>query len=133
MPEFKYEVDKDFDYLIEERGTQALFFRRVSWNGKDAKPEIRKWYVDSTSETPGKGFSFMTEEGPNELIRVMTDLGYGHTDEILENISKREDFPIAVKKVLGKGISEVVDEYDSVELEEVYDPRSIDLDILDGE
>ena len=133
MPEFKYEVDKDFDYLIEERGTQAIFFRRVSWNDKDAKLELRKWYVDSTKETPGKGFSFMTEEGPHELIRVITDLGFGHTDEILENISKREDFPVAVKKVLGKGIDEVVDEYDSVELEEVYDPRSIDLDILDGE
>lgn len=133
MPEFKYEVDPNFDYLIEEKGNQALFFRRVSWGGRDAKPEIRKWYVDGTSETPGKGFSFMTEDGPNELIKVMTDLGYGNTDEILENISKREDFPIAVKKVLGKGIQEVVDQYDSVELEEVYDPRSIDLDVLDGE
>lgn len=133
MPEFKYEVDSNFDYLIEEKGNQALFFRRVSWGGRDAKPEIRKWYVDGTSETPGKGFSFMTEEGPNELIKVMTDLGYGNTDEILENISKREDFPIAVKKVLGKGVKEVTDQYDSVELEEVYDPRSIDLDVLDGE
>lgn len=133
MPEFKYEVDPNFDYLIEEKGNQALFFRRVSWGGRDAKPEIRKWYVDGTSETPGKGFSFMTEDGPNELIKVMTDLGYGNTDEILENISKREDFPIAVKKVLGKGIQEVVDQYDTVELEEVYDPRSIDLDVLDGE
>lgn len=133
MPEFKYEVDPNFDYLIEEKGNQALFFRRVSWGGRDAKPEIRKWYVDGTSETPGKGFSFMTEDGPNELIKVMTNLGYGNTDEILENISKREDFPIAVKKVLGKGIQEVVDQYDTVELEEVYDPRSIDLDVLDGE
>ena len=133
MPEFKYEVDPNFDYLIEEKGNQALFFRRVSWGGRDAKPEIRKWYVDGTSETPGKGFSFMTEDGPNELIKIMTDLGYGNTDEILENISKREDFPTAVKKVLGKGIQEVVDQYDSVELEEVYDPRSIDLDVLDGE
>lgn len=133
MPEFKYEVDPNFDYLIEEKGNQALFFRRVSWGGRDAKPEIRKWYVDGTSETPGKGFSFMTEDGPNELIKVMTDLGYGNTDEILENISKREDFPVAVKKVLGKGIQEVVDQYDSIELEEVYDPRSIDLDVLDGE
>lgn len=133
MPEFKYEVDPNFDYLIEEKGNQALFFRRVSWGGRDAKPEIRKWYVDGTSETPGKGFSFMTKDGPNELIKIMTDLGYGNTDEILENISKREDFPTAVKKVLGKGIQEVVDQYDSVELEEVYDPRSIDLDVLDGE
>ena len=133
MPEFKYEVDPEFDYLIEEKGNQALFFRRVSWNGRDAKPEIRKWYVDGTSETPGKGFSFMTEEGPNELIKTMTELGYGNTEEVLENISKRDDFPVAVKKVLGKGVEELSEEYDSVELEDVYDPRALDLDILDGE
>lgn len=133
MPEFKYEVDPEFDYLIEEKGNQALFFRRVSWNGRDAKPEIRKWYVDGTSETPGKGFSFMTEEGPNELIKTMTELGYGNTEEVLENISKRDDFPVAVKKVLGKGVEELTEEYDSVELEDVYDPRALDLDILDGE
>lgn len=133
MPEFKYEVDPSFDYLIEEKGNQALFFRRVSWGGREAKPEIRKWFVDGTSETPGKGFSFMTEEGPHELIKTMTSLGYGKTDEILENISKREDFPVAVKKVLGKGIDQMVEEYDSVELEDVYDPRALDLDILDGE
>ena len=133
MPEFKYEVDENFDYLIEEKGNQAIFFRRVSWGGRDAKPEIRKWYVDGTSETPGKGFSFMTDEGPDELVKVMTEIGYGKTDEILENISKREDFGISVKKVLGKGIEEVIDDIADIELEEVYDPRSLDLDILGDE
>ena len=133
MADFKYEVDENFDYLIEEKGNQALFFRRVSWGGRDAKPEIRKWYVDGSSETPGKGFSFMTEEGPDELVKILTETGYGKTDEILENISKRDDFGISVKKVLGKGLEEIVDQYDSIELEEVYDPRALDLDILDGD
>lgn len=133
MPEFKYEVDPEFDYLIEEKGNQAVFFRRVSWGGRDAKPEIRKWYVDGTNETPGKGVTFMTEEGPDELVKTMTEIGYGKTEEVLENISKREDFPVAVKKILGKGVDELVEEYDSVELEDVYDPRALDLDVLDGE
>lgn len=133
MAEFKYEVDQDFDYLIEEKGNQAVFFRRVSWGGRDAKPEIRKWYVDGTNETPGKGVTFMTEEGPDELVKTMTEIGYGKTEEVLENISKREDFPVAVKKILGKGVDELVEEYDSVELEDVYDPRALDLDVLDGE
>lgn len=133
MPDFKYEVDENFDYLIEEKGNQAIFFRRVSWGGRDAKPEIRKWYVDSTSETPGKGFSFMTDEGPDELVKVMTEIGYGKTNEILENISKREDFGISVKKVLGKRIEELIDDTADIQLEEVYDPRSLDLDILGDE
>ena len=133
MAEFKYEVDETFDHLIEEKGNQAIFFRRVSWGGRDAKPEIRKWYVDGTSETPGKGVTFMTEEGPDELVRIMTEIGYGKTDEVLTNISKREDFGIAVKKVLGKGIEEVIDDAADIELEEVYDPRLLDLDILGDE
>lgn len=133
MPDFKYEVDENFDYLIEEKGNQAIFFRRVSWGGRDAKPEIRKWYVDGTSETPGKGFSFMTEEGPDELVKVMTEVGCGKTDEILANISKRDDFGISVKKILGKGIDELIDDTADIELEEVYDPRSLDLDILGDE
>ena len=133
MAEFKYEVDKEFDYLVEEKGNQAIFFRRVSWGGRDAKPEIRKWYVDGTSETPGKGVTFMTEEGPDELVKVMTEVGFGKTDEILENISKREDFGISVKKVLGSGIESIIDQYEDIELEEVYDPRALDLDILDGD
>lgn len=133
MPNFKYEVDKDFDYLIEEKGNQALFFRRVSWGERDFKPEIRKWYIDGTSETPGKGIAFMTEEGPDELINIMTQTGYGKTDEILENISKRDDFPLSVKKILGKDVNELIEDYDSIEMEEVYDPKSIDLDVLDGE
>ena len=133
MAEFKYEVDETFDHLIEEKGNQAIFFRRVSWGGRDAKPEIRKWYVDGTSETPGKGVTFMTEEGPDELVRIMTEIGYGKTDEVLTNISKGEDFGIAVKKVLGKGIEEVIDDAADIELEEVYDPRLLDLDILGDE
>ena len=72
----------------------------------------------------------MTEEGPDELIRIMTEVGYGKTDEILDNISKRDDFSISVKKVLGKGLSELVEECDSIEEEEVYDPKALDLDIL---
>lgn len=133
MSEFKYEVDENFDYLVEEKANQALFFRRVSWGGRDSKLEIRKWYVNGTTETPGKGFTFMTEEGPDELVKIMTETGYGKTDEILENISKRDDFEKSVKKVLGKGVEEVIEDCDSIEVEEVYDPRAIDLDILDGE
>ena len=130
MPDFKYEVDQDFDYLIEEKANQAVFFRRVSWGGREAKPELRKWYVDGTKETPGKGFSFMTEEGPDELVRIMTEIGYGKTDEVLSNISKRDDFSVSVKRILGKGLDELVEECDSVEIEEVYDPKSLDFDIL---
>lgn len=133
MSEFKYEVDENFDYLVEEKANQALFFRRVSWGGRESKLEIRKWYVNGTTETPGKGFTFMTEEGPDELVKIMTETGYGKTDEILENISKRDDFEKSVKKVLGKGVEEVIEDCDSIEVEEVYDPRAIDLDILDGE
>ena len=43
MADFSYKVDENFDYLIEEKGNQAIFFRRVAWGGRDSKLEIRKW------------------------------------------------------------------------------------------
>ena len=124
---FEYKIDENFDHLIEEKGNQAIFFRRVSWNGRDANLEIRKWIVSGTDEQPYKGVTFLTENGPDELVRVMTETGFGKTEEVLSNISKREDFGVAVKKVLGKGIDELTEDYSDIELEEVYDPRSLDL------
>ena len=131
MPDFTYEVDNEFDYLIEEKGNTAIYFRRVSWGGRPGKLELRKWRVTPEGERADKGFSFLTDEGPHELARILTETGFGKTDEILESISKRDDFGAAVKKVLGKEIDEVIDQYDELESETFYDPKSLDLSILE--
>jgi hypothetical protein len=119
---FNYEVDKDCDYIFDERGNTVLALRKVSWGGRDAKLELRRWRVDIEKETPDKGFTFLTEQGPHNLVKTLIDNGFGNTREILEGIKNREDFRPLITKVLkgedlGVPLPEVPDD------EEYYDPK----------
>ena len=69
--------------------------------------------MKSEGETPGKGFSFLTEEGPHELTDVLISNGYGHTKDILELLRDRDDFEESVKSIYGSDKDD--DEY--------FDPR----------
>ena len=46
---------------------------------------------------PNGGFAFLTENGPDELTKLMVNQGYGKTKDILSGIVKRKDFEEAVK------------------------------------
>lgn len=111
--DFSYTIVDDFDKVFDEKGNTFLAVRKLVWGDTDpekAKLDIRKWYVNAAGEeTVGKGVSFLTEEGPNALVRVLTESGFGHTREILENIKDRDDFKPALNIVLGKD-SEFYDE-----------------------
>lgn len=124
---FRYIVDEDYDYLIEEKGNQATFLRKVSWGGRDSKLELRKYVIDGTSEKPMKGVTFMTDEGPDELVDVLVRTDYGNTESILRSIKDREDFPAAVRKVLGTDSELYNADLDNEVEEEYYDPKSLDL------
>lgn len=122
----KYNVVDGFDYVVDEKANASINVRMLTWGDKpieDAKLDIRKWHITEEGEIPGKGFSFLTEEGPHTLVETMAGLGFGHTKNILDNIKDREDFRPALNSVLGEG-----DEfYDSTviaeEEKEFYDPR----------
>lgn len=89
------------DEIIEEKGNAFIALREVAWGTGQSKLEIRKWYTDANgNETPNKGVTFMTEEGPNQLVNAMTGLGYGDTQEVLKNLSTREDFRPSLNNVL---------------------------------
>lgn len=101
---FEYKVNPDFDFTFDEKGNTFLALRKLSWGeGKPEKIELRKWYnsADGT-ETPNKGFTFLTEEGPHELTKVLVEQGFGYTDEILNGLKDREDFIPNIAKVLSK-------------------------------
>lgn len=91
---FEYEIDKDFDHIVDEKGNSFIALRKIQWGGKgDYKLDLRKWYINSNGEeTVGKGVSFLTEEGPHELTKTLVDNGYGHTNEILSGLYNRSDF-----------------------------------------
>jgi hypothetical protein len=113
---------KGLDETVDERGNMFIALRRVSWgDSKKDSLDIRKYYMSSdgnTNEKIGKGVAFLTEEGPNALTNALIKHGYGHTDDILEVLSKRKDFKIALAKITG---AQLDGEFE----EEFYDPADI--------
>ena len=95
------------DVTFDEAGSRFLAMRKVQWVDKakgeepdesKAKLELRKYIIDKDgNEKANKGFSFLTEEGPHELARVLVHEGYGKTKEILNELRVRSDFVDAAK------------------------------------
>lgn len=108
------------DEIFDEKGNVFLAMRKIQWCKQGVEPdpdkgklELRKWHMKPEGETPSKGFSFLTEEGPHELVNVLISSGYGHTKDILLKLKEREDFEESVKSI-----------YDEVDTnDEYFDPR----------
>lgn len=99
-----YFIHDDVDYIFEEKGNAFSAFRKVQWANQGSEPdvekakyEIRKWYAREDGEMAGKGFTFSTPEGPNELIKTMIEHGFGDTKEILLELKNRDDFKESVE------------------------------------
>lgn len=133
--EFNMQIIDNFDFIFEEKSNTFGALRKIKWsdNGKE-KLDIRTYNINSSGEeVPGKGFRFSTEDGPHELVKIMTEQGYGKTDEILKSIKDRKDFMSSLSKVLSKDQMEDIskdnpDIYfsDTEEDEEdFYDPREL--------
>ena len=129
--EFKLEIDNEVDEVIDEvPGSSFIALRKLRWSDSGPfKLDIRKWYTNSEGEEiAGKGVSFMTEEGPDNLIEALLKHGYGDTRKTLSGIKDREDFLPAVKEIITeKGV-----DFNSIEVpsldslgEDFYDPKSI--------
>lgn len=116
----KYRIINDVDHIFDERNNTFLALREIVWGDGDdesSKLDMRRWGVNADGEeSPHKGFSFLTEEGPHELARVLVENGYGHTKELLTELSKRDDFNVLAKDVLG-----------GVDNPDFYDPTKEDM------
>ena len=119
---FEYEIHDDFDKIVDEKGNSFIALRKLTWGGKgEPKLDLRKWYINSNGEeTVGKGVSFLTEDGPHELAKVLVDNGYGHTNEILSGIYHREDFEECLEN-LRNGIDIINNSIGDDE--DYYDPK----------
>lgn len=82
--EFNYETDKDRNnYVVDEKGNSYLQLAYERWNeDSDYKLALRKFYSSAKGETAGKGVTFMTEDGPSDLINALLKEGYGNPDDI---------------------------------------------------
>ena len=107
------------DEIFDERGNVFLAMRKVQWckpgdepDPEKAKLELRRWHMKPEGETPSRGFSFLTDEGPNELVNVLVSNGYGNTKDILLKLKERNDFEDIVKNI-----------YNEIDSDEYFDPR----------
>lgn len=125
MFDINFKVHPDFDDLIDERGNTAVYFRMVDWNDREAKrPEIRKWRISENGETPDKGVTFLTDDGPKNLAKAIIKKGFGETAEYIEALKDRDDFDDSLAQVIGKKkVNEAKNT--EVEVEDYYDPKVV--------
>ena len=115
----------DVDEVIEECQNQFTALRRTRWGDGDPRLELRRWrnQPDGT-EFPLKGVTFMTDEGPSNLVESLIALGYGRTKDILSELKGRDDFRKSLNTVLGKN-DEFYDESAGEVDDEYYDPNEL--------
>ena len=131
--ELQLEIDPSIDEVIDEvPGSSFIALRKLRWSPTSSfRLDIRKWYTNNTGEEiAGKGVSFMTEQGPDNLIQALLKHGYGDTRKTLDGIKERPDFLENVKDVLDEMYSDlgslIVERAPSTNIEELfYDPKSI--------
>ena len=119
-----YDVKKDgIDEIIEETKNATMMLREVAWNGRDYHLELRKWIISGEELKPLRGISFSTEDGPNNLVDVMTDLGFGHTKKMLNSLKDREDFEDSLVYTIGKKkVEESKDKEVVINEDDYFDP-----------
>ncbi len=132
MPrELKLEIDPSIDEVIDEvPGNSFIALRKLRWseNGQ-FKLDLRRWYTTSAGEeVAGKGVSFMTDEGPSNLIQSLLSNGYGDTRKTLDGIKDRDDFLENVKDILDEKKSDlgelIIDKRPTLDdVESFYDPK----------
>ena len=122
--EFSYEVQKEFDFIIEESGNNSINLRKISWNGRPYKLDLRKYSYKDGKESMLKGIS-ISDEGANELTGVLIENGYGDTKRIIKALRTRENFNEEMLE------PDYVFEDDN-ESEEFYDPKQLlALDVVE--
>ena len=111
------EIEKEFDFIIEEGQNTSINLRRISWNGRPSKIDIRKWVYQDGNERAMKGVS-LSDEGADELANVLVEQGYGNTSRLIKTIKQREDY----NNLNGDKFDVKIDDDGS---EEYYDPSEL--------
>jgi len=114
--DFKYEIVDGFDFIIQESGNSSVNLRKISWNDRPFKIDLRKYSYKDGQEQMMKGVS-ISEEGANELTGVLVENGYGDTKRIAAALRNRDNFK---EEMLNE---DYVDEDDGSE--EFYDPKQL--------
>lgn len=106
---FTYEIDPNFDHVIDEKGNKFTALRKIKWgDSPEFKLDLRNYIATEEGERMGKGCTFISENGANELVNVLLNEGYGNADEVANQIIAREDLTMAVcNRLIDNGIDVV--------------------------
>ena len=115
--DFSFEIVPNFDFVLEEGSNTSVNLRKISWNGREPKLDIRKWSYNDGAERMLKGCT-LSDEGGNELACVLVEHGYGDTNRLFKALSQREDFHGEVDTTESKS-------QEDDEEEEYYDPSML--------
>ena len=85
---FEYIINEDFDFVLEEGANSSVCLRKISWNGRPEKIDIRKYTYKDGEERMLKGIS-LSDEGTNELVNTLVENGYGDYNRILKALNNR--------------------------------------------
>ena len=120
--DFKYEIVDGFDFIIQESGNSSVNLRKISWNDRPFKIDLRKYSYKDGQEQMMKGVS-ISEEGANELTGVLVENGYGDTKRIAAALRNRDNFK---EEMLNE-------DYVDDGSEEFYDPKQLLGELSDNE
>jgi hypothetical protein len=116
--DFTYEINKKFDFVLEEGDNTSINLRKISWNGRPEKLDIRKYVYEDGKEKMMKGIS-LSDEAANELANRLVENNYGDTNKLIDSIKMRSDFTEALISMPNDEI------FDPDEDEEYYDPKEL--------
>lgn len=124
-PPLSYDIDTEFgDNIIEEGPNTCIMMRKINWNDRGYKLDIRKYAFHDKEEVMMKGIS-MTDAGANELTHELVKHGYGETSKIIDYIKQRSDFNEAMLAPIDTNASNSTDN-------NFYDPKQL-LNITEEE
>lgn len=74
MVDIKYEIEKELGYISESAKGWKKELNLISWNGKEAKYDLRDW--DPEHEKMGKGITLTIDELKvlKEILNEMEEL-----------------------------------------------------------
>lgn len=122
---FKYTIHDGVDFVIEEQQNFFTAFRKASWGEGSPHYEIRRFKnMPDGTEMANKGVTFLTEDGPHELVHTLVGLNFGDTKVILEHLKDRENFRKALNSVLGEN-DPAYDKNAGTLDEEYFDPSEL--------
>ena len=106
---FSYEIDPNFDFVIDEKANKFMALRKIKWGSSDEyKLDLRNYVAGEDGERMLKGCTFISEEGGHELAKVLIREGYGHPYDIANEVCQRQELLGAVASEINKMDSALV-------------------------